>query len=53
MTDSEDVTQPASDISNLPEDVFTKRFVALLIKQVERDLAQSKRLETETVRSQT
>lgn len=53
MTDSEEVTRPVSDTSNLLEDVFTRRFVALLIKQVEQDLEQSKRPKLETVRSQT
>ncbi len=53
MTNSEDVTQPESDTLNLPEDVFTRRFVTLLIKQVERDIEQFKRIETETVRSKT
>lgn len=51
MTDSEEVTQPVSDTKNLLEDVFTRRFVALLIKQVEQDLEQSKRPRLETVRS--
>lgn len=52
MTDLEDVTQPRSDTSNLTEDVFTRRFVALLIEQVERDLELSNPIDTKPVRRQ-
>lgn len=41
MTDLKDAAQPTSDNSSLTEDVFTRRFVALLIEQVERDLGLS------------
>lgn len=53
MTDLEDVTQPTSDTPNLTEDVFTRRFVALLIEQVERDLGLSNPIDTEPDGSQT
>lgn len=53
MTDSEDAAQPTSDTSNFTEDVFTRRFVALLIEQVERDLGLSNPIDTELDGSQT
>lgn len=53
MTDLEDVTQLTPDTSNITEDVFTRRFVALLIEQVERDLGLSNPIDTEPDGSQT
>ncbi|MCA9373374.1 hypothetical protein KC921_04740 [Candidatus Woesebacteria bacterium] len=52
MTDLEDVTQPISGTPNLTEDVFTRRFVALLIEQVERDLGLSSIIDTDLEGSQ-
>jgi len=53
MTDLEDAAQPTSNTSNITEDVFTRRFVALLIEQVERDLGLSNPIDTEPEESQT
>jgi len=53
MTDLEDITQPTSNTSNITEDVFTRRFVTLLIEQVERDLGLSNPIVTKPDGSQT